>query len=104
VSRYPFDPSSIHALLSWRFGLPPLGVRGNDPNTFNLAYALDLAAPPRTDTPVITVPPGPFGAQCSGAAPASGSGLASGPVINSEVVPGGRFSDLRAKATGLGFS
>ncbi|MFP3589286.1 alkaline phosphatase family protein, partial [Paraburkholderia sp. SIMBA_055] len=25
VSRYPFDPSSIHQLIAWRFGLDPLG-------------------------------------------------------------------------------
>jgi phospholipase C len=107
VSRYPFDPSSIHALLAWRFGLGSLGVRGADPNTFNLAYALDFSNAARTDTPVISVPAGPFGAQCSAAPPASGgTGLASGPVINSQVAapPGGRFSDLRAKATSLGFA
>lgn len=105
VSRYPFDPSSIHALLAWRFGLGPLGVRGGDPNTFNLAYALDFSNAARTDTPAISVPVGPFGAECTAAPASGGTGLASGPVINSQVAPpGGRFSDLRAKATSLGFS
>jgi phospholipase C len=137
VARYPFDPSSIHQLLQWRFGLDPLGVRASDPTTFNLAYALDLTNPPRTDAPAVAVAPGPFGTACalvppggsgigsidnaqqtgmpasgaaaSGAAasgtPASGT-PGSGTSASSELkqsLPGGRFSDLRAKATALGF-
>jgi hypothetical protein len=127
VARYPFDPSSIHQLLEWRFGLDPLGVRGSDPDTFNLAYALDLTSAPRTDAPVITVTQGTFGTACA-LAPSGGSGLgsidnaqqtgapvsgtaasgtpASGTAASGELaksVPGGRFADLRAKATALGF-
>jgi phospholipase C len=132
VARYPFDPSSIHQLLQWRFGLDPLGVRASDPTTFNLAYALDLTQPPRTDAPAVAVAPGPFGTACalvppggSGigsidnaqqtGAPASGAAAsgtaasgtpASGTSASSELkqsVAGGRFSDLRAKASALGF-
>ena len=105
VTRYPFDPSSIHALLQWRFGLAPLGVRGSDSATFNLAYALDFTDAPRTDVPAITVAQGPFGGLCSGAAaPASSSSVSS--VDNSQLAvnpTADRFADLRAKAASLGF-
>jgi phospholipase C len=111
VARYPFDPSSIHQLLAWRFGLDPLGARGSDPTTFNMAYALDLSDAPRTDAPAITVAQGPFGLACSNT-PATGTGI--GTVDKSQTAkaaegasqtptPGGRFSDLRTKATTLGF-
>lgn len=111
VARYPFDPSSIHQLLAWRFGLDPLGVRASDPTTFNMAYALDLSDAPRTDAPAITVAQGPFGLECSNTA-STGSGLetidksrtakaAEG--ASQTPTPGGRFADLRAKATVLGF-
>ncbi|MFC0401558.1 alkaline phosphatase family protein [Paraburkholderia rhizosphaerae] len=112
VARYPFDPSSIHQLLMWRFGLDPLGVRATDPNTFNLAYALDLTDPPRTDAPPIAVTQGTFGSACP-IAPSGASGVgsidnaqqtgapASGALAQS--MPGGRFAELRAKATTLGF-
>ncbi|MBU9584093.1 alkaline phosphatase family protein [Burkholderia multivorans] len=110
VTRYPFDPSSIHALLQWRFGLKPLGVRGSDPATVNLAYALDLASAPRTDAPAFTVPQGPFGGLCAGAtAPAPSdsisqidpSQMAAKPAVNPTA---DRFADLRAKAAALGFA
>lgn len=111
VARYPFDPSSIHQLLAWRFGLDPLGVRASDPTTFNMAYALDLSAAPRADAPALAVPPGPFGLECSNT-PSVGTGL--GAIDKSRTAkaaegasqtptPGGRFTDLRAKATVLGF-
>ncbi|SAK48016.1 phosphoesterase [Caballeronia temeraria] len=111
VSRYPFDPSSIHQLIAWRFGLDPLGTRASDPTTFNMAYALDLTDAPRTDAPALTVAQGPFGLACSNT-PASGTGI--GTVDKSQTAkaaegasqtatPGGRFADLRAKATTLGF-
>jgi phospholipase C len=103
VTRYPFDPSSIHALLQWRFGLPPLGVRGSDTATVNLAYALDFSDASRTDAPAFNVAQGTFGGVCTGAsAPSSGTGaidqsqLAVNPTAD-------RFADLRAKATSLGF-
>ncbi|MEX3939246.1 alkaline phosphatase family protein [Paraburkholderia sp. BR10937] len=105
VTRYPFDPSSIHALLQWRFGLPPLGVRGSDSATFNLAYALDFTDAPRTDAPAFTIAQGTFGGECSGAPGTSSSNpvssidqsqLASNPNAD-------RFADLRAKAASLGF-
>ena len=108
VSRYPFDPSSIHALLAWRFGLDPLGVRGSDPNTFNMAYALDFTDAPRTDAPAIAVTQGNFGAACSVASVVPGLGGVdhSQQVPSSEAAstaPGGRFAELRTKATALGF-
>ena len=104
VTRYPFDPSSIHALLQWRFGLSPLGVRGSDSATVNLACALDFAGGPRTDAPAFNVAQGPFGGACPGAPAASGtlpaidkSPLATNPTSD-------RFADLRAKAAALGFN
>jgi len=111
VTRYPFDPSSIHALLQWRFGLPPLGVRGSDPATFNLAYALDFTDAPRTDTPAFTVAAGPFGGLCAGAtAPSGTSSVASVDQAQSQLTTNpttdptaDRFAELRTKATALGF-
>ena len=111
VARYPFDPSSIHQLLAWRFGIDPLGVRASDPTTFNMAYALNLTDAPRTDAPALTVSPGPFGLACSNT-PSTGTGI--GTVDKSQVnkaaegasqtpTPGGRFADLRVKASALGF-
>ncbi|SAK44790.1 phosphoesterase [Caballeronia hypogeia] len=111
VARYPFDPSSIHQLLAWRFGLDPLGVRASDPSTFNMAYALDLSDAPRTDAPVLTVSPGPFGLECSNSS-VLGTGIgildksrvAKGAEGASQTTtPGGRFADLRVKADSLGF-
>lgn len=105
VTRYPFDPSSIHALLQWRFGLQSLGVRGSDSATFNLAYALDFTDAPRTDAPAFTIAQGTFGGECSGTPGLSSSNpvssidqsqLATNPNVD-------RFADLRAKAASLGF-
>ncbi|RQR44161.1 MULTISPECIES: alkaline phosphatase family protein [unclassified Burkholderia] len=113
VTRYPFDPSSIHALLQWRFGLKPLGVRGSDPATFNLAYALDFNDAPRTDAPAFTVPQGPFGGTCPGTTAPSSPGsvtgvdpsqMAANPAANPATNPAvDRFAELRAKAAALGF-
>jgi phospholipase C len=104
VTRYPFDPSSVHQLLQWRFGLAPLGVRGSDPATVNLAYALDFSGAARTDVPAIAVAQGPFGGLCAGATAPAPSSSVSG-VDNSQVapVPSDRFADLRTKADALGF-
>jgi phospholipase C len=104
VTRYPFDPSSIHQLLQWRFGLSPLAVRDNDPATFNLAYALDFASAARTDAPAIAVAQGPFGGLCAGASAPAPSSSVSG-VDNSQVVVSGsdRFAELRTRADSLGF-
>jgi phospholipase C len=91
--------------LQWRFGLQPLGVRGNDPATFNLAYALDFTDAPRTDAPAIAVAQGPFGGLCTGAsAPAPSSSVSA--VDNSQLAVNAtsdRFADLRARADSLGF-
>lgn len=114
VSRYPFDPSSIHQLLAWRFGLDPLGVRASDPGTVNLAYALDLGAAPRTDAPAIPVTQAVFGAACAGSSVTSAvTGIEQldksqvapgGAVPDTAVSPaGGRFAELRTKADALGF-
>ncbi|WP_322056418.1 alkaline phosphatase family protein [Paraburkholderia sp. J63] len=105
VTRYPFDPSSIHALLQWRFGLQPLGVRGTDSATLNLAYALDFTDAARTDAPAFNVAQGPFGAVCAGAtAPAASSAVSA--IDQAELAnnpTSDRFADLRAKAAALGF-
>jgi len=114
VSRYPFDPSSIHQLLAWRFGLDPLGVRASDATTFNLAYALNLTDAARTDAPAIAVTQGTFGAACANIASSGTTGIAQ--LDRSQVTPGastapdtamspagGRFSELRTKADALGF-
>ncbi|HEY3538378.1 MAG TPA: alkaline phosphatase family protein [Trinickia sp.] len=111
VSRYPFDPSSIHQLLAWRFGLDPLGVRATDPNTFNMAFALDFTDAARTDSPAIAVTQGTFGVACSTAGIVPGLGgvdhsQQSAPTSASDTgaaPSGGRFAELRAKATALGF-
>ena len=111
VARYPFDPSSIHQLLAWRFGIDPLGVRASDPSTFNMAYALDLTDAPRTDSPALAVAQGPYGLECSNT-PSSGTGIGSvdkaqtakaAEGASQTPTPGGRFADLRAKASVLGF-
>lgn len=65
VSHWAFDPSSIHRFLSWRFGVDPLGVRGDDPATTNLAWALDFTTADTT-APAFTVASGPFGGACEG--------------------------------------
>ncbi|MGF6970005.1 phospholipase C [Paraburkholderia sp. WC7.3g] len=106
ITRYPFDPSSIHALLQWRFGLQPLGARGSDPATVNLAYALDFTDAPRTDAPAFTIAQGPFGGTCLGAiAPSPSSSLSA--IDQSQKLAlsptADRFADLRAKAASLGF-
>lgn len=105
VSRYPFDPSSIHALLQWRFGLQPLGVRGSDPVTFNLAYALEFGVAPRSDAPPIPVTQGTFGGLCAGATqPAPSNSLSA--IDKSQPAVGTAPStlvQLRAKADAMGF-
>jgi phospholipase C len=76
-----------------------------------MAYALNLTDAPRTDAPALTVSPGPFGLACSNT-PSTGTGI--GTVDKSQVnkaaegasqtpTPGGRFADLRVKASALGF-
>jgi len=110
VTRYPFDPSSIHALLQWRFGLAPLGVRGSDSATVNLAYALDFTDAARTDVPAFSVAQGPFGGLCAGAtAPSSTSSPSAIDQAQNQAQTvtnptEDRFSDLRAKAAALGFN
>ncbi|NVH71976.1 phosphoesterase [Paraburkholderia sp. JPY432] len=107
ITRYPFDPSSIHALLQWRFGLQPLGVRGGDRATFNLAYALDFNGAPRTDAPAFTVVQGPFGGTCLGAVvPSPSSSLSAVDQSQKRAInpTADRFANLRAKAASLGFA
>ncbi len=110
-SRYPFDPSSIHQLLAWRFGLDPLGVRASDSATFNMAYALDFTDPARTDAPAIAVmDTGTFGSACSNLSDggrgrerhcATGQELALVPDTAMKCA-GGRFAELRTQADALG--
>lgn len=54
VSHRQFDPNSILNLITWRFGLEPLGVRGA--SSLNMAYALDFEPAPRSDAPAFAVP------------------------------------------------
>lgn len=63
VSKLQFDPQSILNLVTWRFGLEPVGSRAAW--SLNMAYALDFDAPPRTDKPAFTVGAGPFGTLCT---------------------------------------
>ena len=107
VARFPFDPSSIHQLLAWRFGLESLGVRGNDAGTFNLAYALDFTSPARTDRVALplgaehpesecpsrlSVPPDAGDRKNIQTSPDGDAGL-----------PGGHFHDVWLKAQANGF-
>lgn len=75
VSHWGFDPSSIHRFLAWRFGIDPLGVRGNDSATNNLAYALDFTSPTNVAAPTFNVPTGPFGGPCQGSTTSTVPGL-----------------------------
>jgi len=93
VSHWPLDPSSIHQLLAWRFGLNPLGARGGLPDTNSIAYALDFISQPNLTAPAYSVPQGPFGGVCPGSITGSAPGISG--------VPG--ISSLRTIATSLGF-
>ncbi len=104
VSRFPFDPSSIHKLLAWRFGSSPLGVRGSDPITLNLAYALDFANPPRADRVALPVVAEHPETACPGLlSPTSSPDQKTAQGITSDL-PGGRFHDLWLKARANGFA
>jgi phospholipase C len=80
-------------------------VRGNDPATVNLAYALDFSSAARTDAPAIAIAQGPFGGLCAGAsAPAASSSVSSVDNAQQTAASGSdRFAELRAKADSLGF-
>lgn len=67
VSSLPFDPQSILNLITWRFGLDPIGPRADW--SLNLAYALDFDNPPRSDKPAFDVPAGPHGRLCTTGTP-----------------------------------
>ncbi|HUS23936.1 MAG TPA: alkaline phosphatase family protein [Candidatus Binatia bacterium] len=62
VSKIQFDPQSLIDLITWRFGLDPLGARAGTAITNNFAVALDFTSPPNTDAPDFGVPSGPGGA------------------------------------------
>ena len=63
VSKLAFDPQSILNLITWRFGLEPVGSRADW--SLNMAYALDFDAPPRVDVkPAFDVGTGPYGRLC----------------------------------------
>ncbi|WP_288108988.1 alkaline phosphatase family protein [Limnobacter sp.] len=67
VSHFRFDPNSILNMISWRFGLPSLGARGDW--SVNLAHALDFSTAPNLDAPAFNVPAGPFGGECQSGLP-----------------------------------
>ena len=56
VSHIQFDPQSVIDLITWRFGLEPLGVRAGPAITNNMAHALDFDNPPNLDAPNFNVP------------------------------------------------
>jgi len=62
VCKLQLDPNSILNFISWRFGLPTLGARGE--SSLNLAYALNWDAPPNPSAPIFSVPPAPVGRTC----------------------------------------
>jgi phospholipase C len=63
VIHTQYDACSILNMISWRFGLPTLGVRGT--SSINMATALNFSSPPNVSIPGPTnVPPGPFGVAC----------------------------------------
>jgi phospholipase C len=78
-----------------------------------MAYALDLVNAARTDAPAIAVTQGTFGTACTLAGavglPGIGTidkGQANGAASAKSMATsdaGGRFADLRTKATALGF-
>jgi phospholipase C len=63
VQHAQFDHTSVLSMIEWRWNLAPLSVR--DRSAQNLARALDFDAP-STSAPQFAVPPGPFGAACTG--------------------------------------
>lgn len=63
VSHFQFDFNSIINLITWRFGLEPLGIRAA--TSENLALALDFDNPPDTSAPSFNVPlVGSIGSVC----------------------------------------
>ena len=79
VSHRQFDPNSILNMIAWRFGLEPLGVRGQ--TSLNLAYALDFESAPRSDAPSFEVPDdAPLFTRCDTAAEGEATAKAMGPV------------------------
>ena len=64
VCKLQFDPQSILNLITWRFGLDPVGSRADW--SLNMAYALDFDNAPRVDVkPSFDVGgPQPFGQFC----------------------------------------
>ena len=69
VSHVQFDHNSILNFICWRFGMPPLGARGD--TSINLAHALDFSSAPNLQAPAFNVPSGPFGLTCT--APVGGA-------------------------------
>ncbi len=64
VCKLQFDPQSTLDLITWRFGLDPIGNRHGW--SLNLAYALDFDSAPRTDKPAFTVDSAPHERLCTG--------------------------------------
>jgi len=63
VEHTAFDPNSILNLITWRFGLDPIGVRAASSN--NLALALDFSNPPNVSAPRFDVEHRPYGLECA---------------------------------------
>lgn len=64
VCKLQFDPQSTLDLITWRFGLDPIGSRHGW--SLNLAYALDFDSPARSDKPAFSVDTAPHERLCAG--------------------------------------
>src|SRR5690606_7916171 len=62
VSSLQFDINSVLNMICWRFGMPPLGARGDW--SLNMAWALDFDSAARPDAPKFDVPLGGCGREC----------------------------------------
>lgn len=74
VSHQQYDHTSILRFIEWRWSLEPLTVR--DASANNIGEALDFSRPKNLAAPVIAVPQGPFGVDCSAATARERSELA----------------------------
>jgi phospholipase C len=73
VSHVQFDHNSILNFICWRFGMEPLGARGD--TSLNIAHALDFSSPPNLEAPGFSVPIGPFGLACGLPVPKNASAV-----------------------------
>lgn len=102
VSHHPFDPNSILNLIAWRFGLEPLGVRGQ--SSLNIAHALDFASAARLDPPAFSVPDeAPRNTRCDALAQSEAQAKALGPAALARWEHHQELLQLRELARRLGY-